>query len=566
MSSPKQTNPICPRCKVKPMMKNGSSKGRQSWLCATVVNGELVRCYETSNPSVPPRAHGSGKPADKPRKQFRRKIDTSKLMIFTSAQNATPVHKGFFSALQTLAEDENAELCIIPIRYKNATSVWTASQQNAEHWLRDVAEAELAEEGITGKNFVKKTGYGSWIDLIDDRAATYLYEQRRKLNNNLVVVGDVKVQPTMTDPLSSLEGLTHGESGIFGHTKLRMKCVATPQSRMPKILTTTGACTVPNYTDSKAGKKGEFHHVLGAVVVEIESPKKFHIYHINARKSDGAFIFIDQEYHPDGTVQRAEPSQALIFGDAHCRFADPAVVEATFDRLVPVLDPSALVWHDLLDCYFGNPHHKDNPFIRKAKHDADFHIAEKEVEETVSWAIKLTGDRDAYIVPSNHDDMFARWVLREDWKLIDTENMEFYLETALQMARSAKMSEVGAEYLDPFCYWVDKMTADKPNFVAMKSNQSLMFADIECGYHGDKGPRGARGTIKNLSQIGVKVISGHGHSPAIQDGHTRVGTMTRLTAEYVDGPNDWLNAHASIDAFGKRHLHFCIDGSFGFGI
>lgn len=557
---------LCPRCKKHDLVKNGRRKNAQGklvqqWLCRKSRAEGREFCYTTLHPEQPYARDHNGKAKEmEVRKPFRRKIDVQQTLVFTAAQNATPVHEGFFATLKSFVDDQDAELCVIPLRYKNATSVWTESQQNAEHWLRDVAEAELREEGQTPEDF-RIVG---WQAAIDTRASKYLYEQRRKLNENLIVVGDMKIQPTTGDPLTSVEGMTHGESGIFGHTKLRMKCIATPQGTMPKVLTTTGACTVPNYTDSKAGMKGKFHHVLGAVVVQIESNKKFHMYHINARKSDGAFIFHRTAYYPDGTIEDADPAQALIFGDAHYRFADPQVVEATFGPggLVEELDPTTLVWHDLLDCYFGNPHHKDNPFIRKAKHGANFHIAEDEVHETVKWMQELGKDRLNYIVPSNHDDMFARWVLREDWKLIDTENMEFYLETALQMARSAKMSEVGAEYLDPFCYWIDKITGDDPRIVAMRRNESLMIDDIECGYHGDKGPGGARGTVKNLSKIGVKVISGHGHSPAIQDGHTRTGTMTRLTAEYVDGPNGWLNTHVSIDAFGKRHLHTCIDGKF----
>lgn len=562
MTTPK---PLCPKCKSRNLMKDGRTPaGAQRWSCARRVEGKMEYCYTTTNPEAPYRDQAGRTKKVEVRKKFKRKIDTSKYMVFTAAQNATPVHELFFDALKSFADDMDAELCVIPIRYKNATSVWTESQQNAEHWLRDVAERELAEDGITKQSF---TGHPEdWIGKLDDYASKYLYEQRRKLNNNLVVVGDMKVQPTAADPLTSLEGLTHGESGIFGHTKLRLKCVATPQNRMPKILTTTGACTQPNYTDTPTGKKGEFHHVLGAVVVQIESPSKFHLYHINARKSDGAFIFMESVYYADGRIERAPPAQALIFGDAHYRFADSAVVDATFGEhgLVDRLNPEKLVWHDLLDCYFGNPHHGNNPFIRKAKHEAGFHIAKDEVEETIAWMKRLSKGRVSYIAASNHDDMFARWVIREDWKELPPENMEFYLETALQMARSARMSEIGAEYLDPFAYWIDRLTNPADEIYPLKQNESLTIADIECSYHGDKGPRGARGTIKNLSQIGVKVISGHGHSPAIQDGHTRTGTMTRLTAEYVDGPNDWLNAHASIDAFGKRHLHFCIDGSFGF--
>ena len=523
------SRPICPKCGKHEMMSNGRRRGdgRDRWICRR----KGVYCYSTMDPTKPYRdTRMRPKKAVDVRKPFRKKIDVRQTLVFTAAQNATPVHEGFFGALETFCKENNAELCVIPLRYKNPTSMFTDNMQDAEHWM------------VPPK---------------------YLYEQRKKLNKNLVVVGDVKTQPTRVDPLTGMEAFTHGESGIFGHTKLRMKTVATPQNKYPKILTTTGACTVPNYTDTPTGKKGEFHHVLGAVIVQIESATKFHIHHVNARKSDGAFIFKTSVYYAD-RVDTAPPYQALVFGDAHYRFADPKVVEATFGSggLVDTLNPTSLVWHDLLDCYFGNPHHVDNPFIRTAKTEAGFHVAEDEVRETVEWMRELSGDRTAYIVPSNHDDMFARWVIREDWKKIDPCNMEFYLETALQMTRSAKMSEIGAEYLDPFCYWVDRITGDDPRIMAMRTNEHLTIANIECGLHGDKGPNGARGTVNNLSKIGSKVISGHGHSPEIRDGHYRTGTMTRLQAEYTSGPGSWLNTHCSIDAFGKRHLHTCVDGKF----
>jgi len=562
---------LCPKCKKRYLAKNGHRNGKQSWLCR---NGtSRVVCYSTLHPASPYARDQRGLPKNdkdiKPRKKFRRKLDTSQWMVFTAAQNATPAHP-FFDTLKVFCDDVDASLNVIPIRYKNPTSVWGASQRNSEHWLRDVAEAELAEQGETSQTYYNRipTDFDapSWEQYLDDYARKYLYEQRRKLNDNLVVVGDVKVQPTRDDPLSTFQSMTHGESGIFGHTSLRLECIATPQSKMPKIITTTGACTVANYTDTAAGKTGEFHHVLGAVVVEIESSKKFHIYHINAR-SDGAFIFIDTEYHPDGTIQDAEPSLAIVFGDAHYRFADPAVVDATFQPggLVDVVDAQVLVWHDLLDCYWGNPHNVDNPFITIAKHKADYHLARNEVQETVAWMERLGAGRKNIIVASNHDDMFARWIIREDWK-DHPDNAEFYLETALQMARSAKMAETGAEYINPFGHWVEQLKSPDSDITVLKANQSYMIGDIQVSLHGDKGPNGARGSIKNLAKIGAKVITGHGHSPAYYHGHTRVGTMTYLTAEYTGPLGNWLNAHGVIDAFGKRHLHFCIEGSFGFGI
>ena len=227
-----------------------------------------------------------------------------------------------------------------------------------------------------------------------------------------------------------------------------------------------------------------------------------------------------------------------------------------------MLNPKVLGWHDLLDCYFGNPHHDKNPFINKAKERANFHIAQDEVFESIEWAIKLSAGREAKVVASNHDDMLARWIIREDWKEMPTVNQEFYLETAWHMSKSAHMMETGAEYIDPFAYWIEQLTKDHPNFTALKRNEPWVVADNYLSFHGDKGPKGARGTVKNLAKIGVKLITGHGHTEEIFNNHYRTGTMTRPTAEYVDGPNDWTNTHCSIDNFGKRHLHTCIDGSF----
>ena len=449
--------------------------------------------------------------------------------MFTWAQNATPVHDGAWGALQAFLRHNNAKLGVIPGRYLNPTSRWTESQQNAEQWASEVTP--------------------------------HLHNQRKKLNDNLVLVGDLKIQPTAVSPLTGIEGLTHGESSIVGHPKAQRKCVPTPQSSLPKILCTTGAITVANHTDSRAGKLGDFHHQLGAVVVEIQGSKVFHLRRISCRK-DGAFIDLDTAYYPDGTVEPAPPYEALVLGDAHYRFADPAVVKATFGQggLVDTINPQRIVWHDLLDAYSVTPHHQHNPITRIAKQRAGFDNAEREVRETVEWMIKLANGRESYVVASNHDDMLSRWVMREDWKA-DPENAQFYLETALHMVQSARMEASGAAYNDPFQYWVDKLKGDAP-VTCLARNASLLINGVECGMHGDAGPGGARGSVKNLSRLGVKVISGHGHSPAEEEGHTRVGTMSYLDLEYVRGPDAWLNAHGAIDAFGKRHLFNIIAGSF----
>jgi hypothetical protein len=160
--------------------------------------------------------------------------------------------------------------------------------------------------------------------------------------------------------------------------------------------------------------------------------------------------------------------------------------------------------------------------------------------------------RKAVIVDSNHHDFLARWVLRHDWKH-DPRNARFYLETAMAMLASARMTGHGAEYDDPFAYWVKKLGIGD-GVKMLGADESYTLAGIECGMHGHRGPNGARGSLKNLSRLGSKVITGHSHTPGIEEGHYQVGTSTPLRLEYTHGPSSWLNTHCVVYATGKRSL------------
>jgi hypothetical protein len=518
----------CPKC-GKTMTRDGKRNGQggaQRYRCQTAG----VFCYTTTNPEAAQR-DSQGSRGPRPLRFFRPlgELGETKRYIVTSAQNATPVHEGFMGALLVACRHLNAELIVIPLRYKNPTSRWSASQENDESWAEEVQP--------------------------------YLYNQRKKLNPNLVLLGDVKTQPTASSPLTGFEGLTHGESSIIGHTKLQLEVVPVPAGKFPKIMTTTGACTVPNYTDSKAGKLGEFHHILGAVMVEVIG-KTFHLRQLLADK-DGSFTDCAQGllqiYSADG-VRKAPRAKALVMGDKHVRFTSDKVRRATFGEggMVDVLDPETLVWHDVHDGYAVNPHH-DNVFTNMAKQQSGYGDVRAEVEQTVKYLDRYTTGRNSVVVSSNHDNFLSRWVNREDWKRVGPDNAMFYLETATAMLSTVRMGKYGAEFEDPFRYWVARLSKNK-NVRCLKPDESFAPAGIECGMHGDSGPNGARGTIKNLSRLGSRVVVGHSHTPGIREGAYQVGTSTELRAEYTEGPSSWLNAHCVIYANGKRSLLFIIDG------
>ena len=521
------TNKKCPKCKRNSLRKDGfTPSGKQRYACQRKVAGERSLCYSTTNPDAPYRDQsGTAKePDENPR--FARKLSGIKRFVITAAQNATPIHDGFFASLMNYCDFNEAELVVIPLRYKNATSRWSASQENAEIW--------------------------------DTALTPYLYNQRKKLNENLVLVADVKTQPTAALPLSRFDSITAGESGIIGHTKIQMKTIAVPAGRYPKLLTTTGACTVKNYTDTKAGKVGEFHHTLAAVIVEIIG-KKFFIRHVNAT-SDGSFIDIDREYTPNG-VATSEPALALVLGDTHRATMCKRVEKATFapGGMVDKLNPQHLIFHDLHDGASTNHHTRKDPFAQVAKRVQNLHLVQEEIEDDVKWLAKVCKGRKGVIVPSNHDDFLARWLREQDWRF-DPDNSEFYLETALELVRQIKDGNVVPH---PFPYWVDRLKGNAP-VTCLQRDESFVLGGVELSMHGDQGPNGSRGSRSNLRRIGVKTIVGHSHSPGIEEGCYQAGTSTPLRVDYNAGPSSWLNAHVILYANGKRALLPIIDGQWCF--
>jgi hypothetical protein len=461
---------------------------------------------------------------------FKRTIGVGKTTLFiTAAQNGTPVHKKALAAAEQFCNHRNAELLVVPIRYKNPTSNWSKSQENAEVW--------------------------------DSALVPYLVNQRMRLNKNLTLLADIKTQATSPNPLSGFDAITHAESGILAHTKLELRTVATPQHRYPKILTTTGAITKANYTDTKAGKLGEFHHYLGGAIVELEG-NKFHLRQAGFDKKDGSFFDLDTIY---GTAWNAMPYSgmdlaALNMGDTHVGFTDPRVDKAIFGPggIVEILKPQRLFWHDLFDGYSVNRHHRKarDPFIAAAMWKGGRMDVEGEVERSIAHLFERTTDgRISYVVASNHHDFLRDWVV-SGVGAQDPRNKGFYHRLAAMMYDGAKMMPWGAWYPDPYIYCVEQAVAKagRTDIKCLREDESCVVLGIENGMHGHFGPNGARGSRRNLARIGTKSIIEHNHSPGIYEGCWQGGTSTHRLAEYTHGPSSWLNSMVGIYNSGKRVL------------
>lgn len=548
-----QKRPKCPKCDR--LMEHGQdTRGKHRWVCRK----NRVYCYSTvGDPSVIKKQDGSTERKG-PAPKFKRPLD-SKIFVVTSAQNATPLHEGFWNSLLQYCKFRDAELMVIPIRYKNATSRWTDSQANAEWWL-DRPALPFAQ---TGDGETEEAYYAR---VYPNRK--YLWNVRKDLNKNITVLGDIKVQPTAVSPLTGFEGITHGESGILGHTKLQLKVVATPQGKYPKILTTTGACTVRNYTDTRAGKLGDFHHTLGAAVVEVDGPW-FALRQINASK-DGSFY--DLDYLFDGTqrnpvnyIGSIGNSPGIVLGDTHVEGIDPDVEKATFEDIIPFFRPKKIIHHDLEDGGSVNHWAQKNPFVTGARHFSKAGSAEEEFYTALQFVTDRTPSdgTQSFIVASNHNDWLHRWILERDWKTLSPKDRGFYLKVASKLYEQSKLlTGDDAEKLNAFIILAKEHfeSGEHGNVKVLDYEESLLIEGIECGMHGHYGPNGSRGSARNMKRIGVKSIIGHSHTPAIEEGCYQVGTSTKLTRGYTHGPSSWLNTHCLIYPNGKRTLINIIDG------
>ena len=205
----------------------------------------------------------------------------SKIFIITWAQNDTPVHKQFLENIKKYAKFRKAEIHIILGRYKNPTSVFSDKP------------------------------YDVWADEV----LPYKDANRHKLHNNLYLLSDVKIQPTATNPLSAMEGFEGLNSIIVGSPKVHFKPVPAFEGYKPKMMMSTGAVTMKNYTDSKSGKKGEFHHTFGFVIVEIKNDKVFFPRQVTATSS-GDFVDVIYNVTKDG-IYLVDGVDAAILGDMH---------------------------------------------------------------------------------------------------------------------------------------------------------------------------------------------------------------------------------------------------------
>lgn len=462
--------------------------------------------------------------------------------LISYAQIDTPVHVGFLKSLEKMAKEHKATILI---------SGGTYNVEGSDHSGNGDAKKKLHQ------------------DCFDKKIRKYLCNERLQLNDNFEYLGNLNILPTAVNPLTGYQTFTGTNSACIPHPKIALESVATSPDRLAKLIMTCGSVTHPNYMQKNAGIKGEFHHQIGALLVEIVDNKTFHYRHVLA-EDDGSFYDLTERYE-EGKIAFVEDAvDSIVWGDIHEVDLDKEVAEASWfgeDCLIDVLRPKYQFFHDLLDFKYRNHHSRDDVMFAKSIG------ARATVIDEIFGAVRFLTDSErdfckSVVVASNHDNAYTRWV-REV-----THREEPNLDNTILLLRSQcfaheYMKENGHEHPNLFQWVCEQLSSVNPIYARVINNTKFLNKDesfevngVECGMHGDKGVNGAKGSLKSYAKIGCKSTTGHSHSCGIYEGSHAVGCCRTLRAGYAEGPSSWSHTQCIQYKNGKRTLITCINSKY----
>lgn len=469
---------------------------------------------------------------------IRRDKTAARTFVFTSAQSNTKLNEAFFNSLVNYCETTGAELHISRFTY-NKNGLGSSNRKVGSHKAAD-------DDGI-------------WFD---PRILPYVSDNSLEITPDLVWCGELNIIPTRIMPITGFENYTRGASCIIPHAKMAMRSVPTMKFAPTKFVYTTGAVTARNYIQRAAGQRAEFHHVFGAIVVEVADNGDWWARQINADRSGGFYDL--QVYWQGDEFSSGHLVEAITHGDIHGLKLDQYVAKVVWgdDGIVDTLRPRYQFFHDTIDFMPRNHHNVKDPHFR---HKVWFQHKDS-VEQEFALMGKFLATvayrqySRSYVVVSNHDQAIMQW-LRDPAGFSDPVNMRLWLELnqyiVSEQERHVEPHPFKHLLLKHFRAWASPMipganSRNDPTFL-LEDDSFKLFGDIETGLHGHLGPNGARGNPSNLRTNG-KSNTGHTHSAGIVEGVYTAGVYGSLDMGYNKGLSSWSHSMVVTYPNGKRAI------------
>lgn len=475
-----------------------------------------------------------------------------KRFILTSAQNNTHVHEELLANLEALAEYYDADIIVGTYTY------------NQNHY------GKLSVK--RGKDKLEETTL--WYDPAIEK---YIKDYRIELGKGLVWAGEYNALPTNVNPLAGLESYTGRKSAIFPHAKLAMRSIATMQGEGVKLNYTTGTVTQRNYIQKREGVIAEFHHIYGALLVEVNSEGNWWVRQLNQDEGSGTLQDLNVLVKDGKVVSSAERVEAITHGDLHGVFADGDVVMASH-HMLDMLRPRYQFLHDIMEGAAVNPHQRKYAANHEKFHTwlRGYHKLDNELVDTVKLLESYERPfAQTVIVDSNHDDAWIkRWLREYDYRK-DPPNTEVFLKLQAylygqirngvtdEQSRARTSNPKMVRDINVLEYALREVGGYKAKVKFLAADESFMTCGrkIENGMHGHLGPSGKFGSPAELAKMGRKANTAHTHSTGIWNGLYVAGTSSKLRWDYTKGPSNWTHSHIVTYPNGKRTIITVYNGA-----
>ncbi len=453
--------------------------------------------------------------------------------ILTCAQNNTRLHQPAWRALTALAKHYDAEIMVSRFTYN----------KGAFSSVKNVKPGQAAAEDDHDSLW-----FASEIQ-------PHVCDKRVQLARGLVFCGEMNILPTAVNPLAGFESYTGRLSGIFPHTKIALRSVASAKYEATKFNYTTGTVTQRNYVQRTSGLKAESHHSYGALLVEVDSDGDFYVRQLEV-DSKGELYDLDLKVTNKGRVVKSSRVEAINWGDVHATTLEEQAKKDFWGKggMIDVLRPRFQFMHDLVDVRACDHHSRNNPHAKFARYVDEVDHATDDIESTAGFL--CYADRKGcktVVVNSNHDDWIKRWLREADYRN-DPPNAIFFLEAQLEVYRhieAKKPFDVVEWSLRRYgCPEGVQFLALDESFIICRGKDG----GIECGHHGHNGINGGRGSAAAFSRTGRRTNTGHSHSAEIKDSAWVAGVAAALDQGYNKGLSSWSQSHIITQPNGMRQM------------
>lgn len=455
-------------------------------------------------------------------KKAQEDIKSHKRFIISTAVNNKAVDIEFLNSLKNYAKRNDAVICWVPAHD-------VRSSRRVFKWNFDPA---------------LKCGYIITKDTV--------------LNDNVMISG-ITASAKQIYPLTGVVRICGkvNKSIIFPGCKQMLKHVAMMKVvPTPHMATSPGAVTIPDYSEDKimSGRTSyiaEMDHKLGAVIVELEDNKRFHLRHIQAAE-DGSFTDLCVSYKPDGSITDTR-NAILVNGDSHVGYHDQELLKAIFSMLRDSEVVTEVILHDIDNAASISHHERDN-FIKRvirAKNGQDSLLDEIDDVNRYLNAFTSLPNLNLTIVNSNHDRHVDRYLEGAQYFMTrDHKNAELAMELSLRLIRSEINNPV--QYLSEDLATVKLEHPEKINW--LKRDESYNKYGVELGMHGDEGANGGKGSLRTYETSLYNAVVGHSHSGAIHNSIFQVGTTSEMDMGYNHGLSSWTRTCCLVYEDGTKQL------------